>query len=77
MSGLFDRDVQVGSDVGQNTHHDKFGNSQPQGAECQRNQTFFHGGVFGTDIVSVILRAKIENLPHNPNPTPTEKLTRS
>lgn len=73
MSSLFDRDAQVGSDVGQNTHHDKLGYPQPQGAECQRNQTFFHGGVFGTDIVSVILRAKIENLPYNLNLTLTDK----
>ncbi len=44
VTGLRDRDAEMGRHVGQNAHHDEFGNAQCKSTGSQCGQAFFHAG---------------------------------
>ena len=44
MTGLRDRDAEIGRHVREDAHHDEFGNAQCEGTGSQCGQAFFHAG---------------------------------
>ncbi len=68
MTGHGNADFQISSHIGQNTHHCKFGNSQPQCTECQCNKTLLHTL---KNNLYFLPGAKIMTL-HSPNKKDTE-----
>ena len=61
MTGGSDTDSQIPCDIGQDAHHHELGDSQPQRAERQSDQTLFHFKFQISDFKFMILGVKSIN----------------